>query len=689
MKKKQGLRVILYALAILIMIGWIFIRNITRGPLPDFNEGIELVGLQEEVEVFRDSFGVPHIFAENETDLYKSVGYVMAQDRLWQMDLLRRVTTGRLAEILSDDLLEVDQLMRSLEMTKKSANIYANADQNLKDCILAFSEGVNQFIEQNRKHLPFEFKLLGYSPEPWEPVHSINLIGYMAWDLSTGWPNELTLKKIQEKVDHEKFTTLVPNIPGQSTSIYPEFELDELGLDIFRGSNNWVVSGSKTKSGDTLVMINKFTHRGPVVTDIKAIKGKTISMNWIGLLESNEILTVYKLNRAKNWGEFREAIKTFISVNQNIVYADTEGNIGLHSTIGIPIRESGGMGVYPGDTSLYDWKGLVPFEELPYQFNPECGYLSSANNRTADPDYPYYISSWFDLPYRQDRIQELLESKNQIEIEDFIQIHADQKSKMAEKFNPVFVKQLLESDLLSETESQALDYLREWDFDLSRESIAATIFEYLYYYTCKELVEDELGEDLFKEFAGKKIMIKNFMENILADTKSSWCDNIHTEDIEETFKQIVLRAFKESLAMISTEMGPSIEKWEWGKIHQFTIKHPLASAKIIDKLFELSRGPFPVGGSHHTVSPYSYNFMDPASVYHGSSHRHIYDLSNWDNSLTIIPTGNSGIPTSPHYCDQSEMYINNEYHTDYVSRSKIEKAARYRTTIISKLPHSN
>lgn len=797
MKKNKTLRIVLYTLAVLVIAGWLFIRNITHGPLPDYNQDIQLSGLQAPVEVFRDSFAIPHIYAENEKDLYMAVGYVMAQDRLWQMDLLRRVTTGRLAEILSDDLLEVDQLMRSLEMSKKSARMFTKASPQLTECILAFTDGVNQFIEQNQKHLPFEFKLLGYTPDQWEPIHSINLIGYMAWDLSTGWPNELTLFKVMEKVDEKKFGEFVPNIPGQSTSIYPDFQLDEtegevltalqlltkklddLGLDIFRGSNNWVASGSKTKSGkpllandmhlglsvpgiwyqmhqvvpgkinvtgvvlpgqpmivaghnqniawgftnvmtdgldfyeetinpdnpdeylldgewkkfrvveenvinnagDTVVMVNKFTHRGPIVTDIKAIPGKTISMSWVGLLDSNELRTVFLLNKAKNWDEFREAIKTFVSVNQNIVYADTEGNIGLHSTIGIPIREAGGIGVYPGDTSLYDWKGLVPFEELPYDFNPESGFLSSANNRTTDPDYPYYISSWFDLPYRQDRIQELLNNNEKIGIDDFIRVQADQHSKMAEKFNPVFVQQLMKSDELTANEKEALEVLKAWDFSLSRESVAATIFEYLYFNTCKELAKDELGEELFDEFAGKKIMIKNFMENILVNQESSWCDNIQTSDTQETFDQIVLSAFKVSLNEINSLMGSQTDKWEWGKIHQITLKHPLSSVNIVDKLLNLSRGPYPVGGSHHTVCPYSYSFMEPGSVDHGASHRHIFDLSDWDKSLTVIPTGNSGIPASKHYCDQSELYVNNQYHADYVSREKVEASAMYRMIV--------
>lgn len=800
MKKNQIPKILLYALALLLLAFWLFVRNVTHGPLPDYNKDLQIKGLEGRVEVLRDSFAIPHIFAENEKDLYIAVGYVMAQDRLWQMDLLRRVTTGRLAEILSDDLLGVDQLMRSLEMTKKSQQIFNSASPELKNCINAFAYGVNQFIADNSKHLPMEFKLLGYTPEPWEPVHSINLIGYMAWDLSTGWPNELTLLKVKEQVSAELFESFKPDVPGHSTSIYPGFQIDReeaeilsalqevtnkldvLGLDIFQGSNNWVISGEKSttgkpllandmhlglsipgvwyqmhqvvpgkldvtgvvlpgqpmivaghnqniawgftnvmtdgldfyeeslnpsdsneylvdgewrrfkiieekiinKSGDTLLVVNKYTHRGPVVTDIKAIPGKTISMSWIGLLESNELSTVYLLNRASDWTDFRQAIRTFVSVNQNVVYADVEGNIGLHSTIGIPVRAANGMGVYPGDTSLYDWKGLVPFEELPYSFNPETGFLSSANNRTIDPDYPYYISSWFDLPYRQDRIQEMLKEKDRLGVEDFIKMHADQTSKMAEKFTPFFLTQLQGAQGFSDPEREGIELLREWDYELGRESIAATLFEYLYFSVCRELSSDELGTSLFSEFADKKIMVKNFMENILKNPENPWCDNIQTPDEKEKMDAIVTLAYQKAFAEIETVMGENMDKWQWGKIHQLRLEHPLSSVKLIDKLFNLSRGPYSVGGSHHTVCPYSYDFMDPGGVNHGASHRHIFDLSNWDQSLTVIPTGNSGIPASKHYCDQSERYTLNQYHSDYVSYDKLLASARYKMVLSGK-----
>ena len=103
----------------------------------------------------------------------------------------------------------------------------------------------------------------------------------------------------------------------------------------------------------------------------------------------------------------------------------------------------------------------------------------------------------------------------------------------------------------------------------------------------------------------------------------------------------------------------------------------MGGVAILDKVFNLNRGPYPVGGSSHTVSPYRFERSNPYTVNYGSSHRHIYDTSNWDKSLSIIPTGISGIPASKHYCDQTQSYVNNEYRNDYISRDLVEKSAKY------------
>jgi penicillin amidase len=786
-------------LVLIVFAAWMMVSNLRNRAVPDYSKNIQLTGITGKVEVIRDSFAIPHVYAENEKDLYLTVGFVMAQDRMWQMDLLRRVTTGRLSEIFGPDMADADQLLRSLGMTNKSQEIFAGSDPSLQEALKAFCSGVNQYIEQAGKKLPPEFTLLGYKPEPWFPEHSINLIGYMAWDLSTGWSTEVLLGQIREKVSSDLFNDLLPALDRQTSYVYPDFNLDNqsaevlgnldkvirkidnLGLDVFRGSNNWAVAGEKsttgkpilandmhlslmvpgiwyqmhqvipgklnvtgvvlpgqpmivaghndriawgftnvmvddvdfyletinpanpdeykfngdwvpmtkkeeliiTSKGDTIRRTNRFTHRGPVISGFRGVEGKTISMQWLGNEKSNELRTVYLLNRARNWDDFREALHTFVSVNQNAVYADVDGNIGLQSTIGIPLRKEPGIHVFPGETDEFDWKGLVPFEELPVTFNPPSGFVSSANNRTANPDYPYYISAWFDLPYRKDRIDQLLTEKEKLSVDDFKRIQADNRSKMAEKFVPFFLQYCFAQDFTDQKYLQGLELVRKWDFDYPRESAAASVFEAWYWRIYTNLASDEMG-DLLSKFESEKTLVKNFMENILANPQSGWCDNISTTGSKEALQDIITASFMEAFDYLENALGKKPGDWQWGSLHTFTIKHPMAQVKLIDKLFGLSRGPYPVPGSFHTVGPYSYPFFEPAEVNHGASHRHIFNMGDLDRSETVIPTGTSGVPGSPYFCDQTELYVNNKYHADYISREKVEKAGKYRITVTSK-----
>jgi penicillin amidase len=769
--------------------------------LPDYNKDIKLFGLTAEVTVIRDSFAIPHIYAENEHDLYVAVGYAMAQDRLWQMDLLRRVTLGRLTEIFGKDLVDADLLFRSLRFTEKSRKILTTSDAGTRMCVESFADGVNQYIRQAGKNLPPEFGLLGYEPEPWLPEHSLNLIGYMAWDLSTGWPFEILLDKMRQKLGPDLSKYMMPDMKAvHKTITFPNFKLDkgtaevltnfsktasiveELGLDVFRGSNNWVVAGKKSvtgkpllandmhlslnipgiwyqmhqvipgklnvtgvvlpgepmviaghndsiawgftnvmtddadfyeetinpknpdqyllngfwipimkveeklkiKGGDSLIRYNRFTHRGPIISERKKLKDKVVSMRWLGNSNSNEIQSVYQLNRASNWTEFRNALRGFVSVNQNVVYADVKGNIGLQSTIGIPIREGNRILVYPGDTTKYDWKGLVPFDELPYSFNPESGFLASANAKTAPADYPYYISDWCLLPYRLDRITEMLKEKEKLSVEDFQRMQGDQKSKMAEKFTKYFLSHMKVSGSLTETEKTVSELMGKWDYSMSKDGPEALIFENWYYFTGLNLVKDQMDSLLLKEFTGDKVFFQNYMENILVAPDNKWADDISTTTVTETFGDIIGSSFQQSVQVLVAEFGGKPAAWKWGNSHLFTLHHPMSGVKILNKIFNLDRGPFSVGGSYHTVGPYDHPLNKYWDVKHGASERHIFDVGDWDRSLTIIPTGTSGIPASKHYCDQTEMYMTNKYHSDFVTQKKVEGNMLYKMKFTNK-----
>lgn len=522
---------ILYGLVIILVFaliaGLIYIRYISHKGLPEYSGMLDLKGIKEEVTVIRDEYAIPHIYAKNEEDLYTAVGYVMAQDRLWQMDLLRRVTLGRLSEIFGKEFVETDVLLRALHFQDKSKEILAAAGAFQLKAVQAFCNGVNEYIEKAGNKLPLEFTLLGYKSEPFEPVSCANLTGYMAWDQAMGW-NEIILDHIRVKVGDSLYRELIPGAILRKTRVYPSYTKDSLllpfqtsllnadnilegmGLHVFHGSNNWAVSGKrsstgkpilcndmhmslnipgiwyqmhqvipgkldvsgiavpgqpfiicghnqriawgntnlmadnidfyeeKIRDGDSLqylyneewkkIEIRKevisikggtsvereimFTHRGPVVSKFKGIPQKVVTMHWAGDEIGNVIRTLYLLNRAGNWKEFTDAISTYKPLSLNVVYADVDGNIGLYCAASVPIRNrDNDRIILPGWTDKYDWKGSVPFENLPHSFNPSNGYVSSANNKPAGDDYPYHIGTWYCLSSRIDRIREMIEQK--------------------------------------------------------------------------------------------------------------------------------------------------------------------------------------------------------------------------------------------------------------------------------------
>jgi len=205
---------ILLGLAVLVVLvilaGLFFLKNLQKSAIPDYNKDVKLGGVITGASILRDSFGIPHIEAQNENDLYVAVGFAMAQDRLWQMDLLRRVTQGRLSEILGKEQVNTDLLLRSLRFEEKSEKIMDGLSPDIKAALEAFSAGVNQYMAYHP--LPPEFKILGYHPEPWQPVHSVNLIGYMAWDLSSGWGMELLLEQLKTKTSAQQIAELIPDL---------------------------------------------------------------------------------------------------------------------------------------------------------------------------------------------------------------------------------------------------------------------------------------------------------------------------------------------------------------------------------------------------------------------------------------------------------------------------------------------
>ena len=305
------LRILLWVLGIVLVLGCAFIWWLVYQPLPQLDGSAALPGLQKEVTVERDHWGVPHIRADSVEDLAEAQGYIMAQDRLWQMDLLRRVARGQLSEILGKSTLAIDKDFRTMQFGRAAERDLGLMDREPRAIMEAYARGVNRFIEQHGNHLPLEFSLLKYKPQPWQAADSLTISAYMYRTLTNTWERELDRAAVEARVGPERAKELfspeaamdhfvigdpnVPNDGSQRTRVQtdqdddddddmePDAVLKARGADADPaarftdltsalaanvrdslrdiqheirgglGSNDWVVSGAHTATGKPLL----------------------------------------------------------------------------------------------------------------------------------------------------------------------------------------------------------------------------------------------------------------------------------------------------------------------------------------------------------------------------------------------------------------------------------------------------
>ena len=268
----------------------------------------------------------------------------------------------------------------------------------------------------------------------------------------------------------------------------------------------------------------------------------------------------------------------------------------------------------------------------------------------------------------------MLEEKERFGTDDFKRMLRDQRSHLAMQMTPIYLEALKE---LSGAEYQeACHLLAGWDYDMHVKSAAALLFEIMWMELHRAMYQDEL-EGQYRLLAYNAIAA-NHIERTRTTGQSLWCDNVHTPDIRESFHDNIRTAFQQSVHTLTSMFGPDLSSWEWGKLHKVSLIHPLGSVPIVEKLFKVNRGPYAVGGSSHTVCPYSYPRGYSFVANHGASERHIFLTADWDRSLTVIPTGTSGIPSSPHYLDQTGLYVNNQFHRDHFSKKAVENNFLYK-----------
>lgn len=395
----------------------------------------------------------------------------------------------------------------------------------------------------------------------------------------------------------------------------------------------------RIRGADPVVHRVRSTRHGPVISDVEERGGnRVLSMRWTAFEPSPEFRALIGMNRARSAGEFTQAIRDFRNPHQNIVFADADGTIGYWMAGRVPVRRSGdGLLPVAGWTGEGDWTRYLEWEEHPHVLNPAEGFIVTANNRQAGPEYPFQIASQWAGPYRAMRIREMVQPGRGLTAADVARQQMDVRDDHALRYLPRAVRAARQAG-----DSTAVRLLRGWNGEARMDSRPAALF-----YTWWEVLRGKVGRD---EFRGAQMYFPSVaLDRILDAGGGRWVDDVRTPQVE-TLDGVAADAMREAVRTVGTKT--------WGELHVTRIDHALGVAAALDRTLHLNIGPFPNQGSGHTVDVAGYGGKGPPFVNTaGPSQRHVVDMADPDGSGGfVIPTGQAGIPFSGHYRDQTEMW---------------------------------
>lgn len=398
-------------------------------------------------------------------------------------------------------------------------------------------------------------------------------------------------------------------------------------------------------------------------------ENKIVTFRWTGYELSDEINALYKINTAKNKEEFRTALSVYGTPAVNFTYADTAGNIGYQVAGKIAVRnnpENLTQMIYPSSGEL-EWTGFVPYDELPNEYNPERGFIITANNKPVK-NYKYYISNLYEPHYRAEKIEQELESRSIFSADEFKLIQINFSSLQAKEFCQYIFDAFKDSNAVPQEYLKYFDLLKKWDYQMTSFSPAATIFAQFEIHLYKNLYYNVLGQELFNDYLYlKNIPVRN--TGRLLKVNKSWLFSINQNDISIATARdyYVRKSFVEAIKTLTDFTGTDdYNNWLWGNYHKVTITHPLGVVPALSGIVNI--GPFEMGGSGVTINCGEYSFSNALASNEfgfslGASMRMIVDLGRNKNLYTIIPGGQSGQPLHINYADQARLWLNGEYKT--------------------------
>ena len=410
----------------------------------------------------------------------------------------------------------------------------------------------------------------------------------------------------------------------------------------------------KVRGGSDVHTTVTVTQHGPVIAG-DPTQGSGLAFKYTATEQAStwpEIL--WQMLRAESSPELVDGMEGWVDPCNNLLFADIHGDMGYLCRGRIPIRSRvNGWLPVPGWTGEHEWKGDIPFEELPVSINPIEGYIATANNRPIGDDYPYYIAIDFTPEFRVKRVTEGLKSLNRPTAEDMAQVHAQRVSIPALAYQGV-LKQMEPLDTASKA---AKELLLDWDGKMDAHRVQPTIYSAMRDALLKDVLEINLTEGLAYDAwhpadRGLGSFINRLKARLVAMIGEDDCSLLREGD---TWPTAVAKALSQAVVTLSERLGEEMNEWQWEKVHQARPKHNLSAA--FPELAELLDPPaIPISGDGDTPLQGGYSPAAAATVTSLSVARYSYDPSNWENSLWVVPLGSSGHPGSPHYHDQSETW---------------------------------